>query len=71
MGNLRTTTFGNKRSPEQTLIHALSDVDGVKIAVVVFLDKNDYIQTGWSDGSMLKRIGMMDIAKQQMIFDAN
>jgi len=67
MNNLKTAQFGNKHAPEQTLIDALSVIEGTKIAVVVFLDKDDYVCTSWSDGSLLKRLGMMDIAKIRMM----
>jgi len=67
MSNLETAQFGNKHAPEQTLIDVLSNIDGAKVVVVVMLDKDDYVQTSWSDGSMLMRIGMMDVAKIRML----
>lgn len=68
--SISTAPFGGKTSPKQTIIDALElseDVD-VEIAVVVVLTKeNKIVSTGWSDGSLLKRLGMLEMAKHQMI----
>lgn len=69
MSKVRTIAFGGKRTPEQALIGAMEDelFEGAKIAVVVFLDKDEGINTCWSDGSLLKRIGLLEFAKRRMI----
>lgn len=69
MNNLKTAAFGGKRTPQQSLIGAMEDdrFADAKIAVVVFLDADDGINTCWSDGSLLKRIGLLEFAKRRMI----
>ena len=67
MSSVTTIAFGNKHTPHQTLIDATAKIDGVQTVVVVMLDADDYVVTSWSDGSMLKRLGMLDIAKLRMI----
>ena len=65
--NIRTAAFGNKHTPKQLLLDALNHADDMKICVVVQLDKDDYVLTSWSDGSSLKRMGMMQIAALRMM----
>ncbi len=67
MSSVTTIAFGNKHTPHQTLIDAMSHIDGVQTVIVVMLDEDDYVVTSWSDGSMLKRLGMLDMAKLRMI----
>jgi len=67
MGELKTAAFGNRHTPRQLLIDALEKVEKAKMAVLIYVDENDYIISGWSDGSLLKRIGMLDVAKLRMI----
>ena len=67
MSNLKTAQFGTKQTPQQTLIDALENGSKAKIAIVVYLDESYYIHTSWSDGSLLKRLGMLEIAKLKML----
>lgn len=67
MNNVKTIPFGNRHSPKQVLIDAMEHADTAKMLVVVMLDGEDYVQTSWSDGSMLARVGMCDVAKGRMI----
>ena len=69
--NISAPAFGGKRDPEQTLFDAMTHIREAKIAVVVYLDKDGFVNTGWSDGSMLKRLGMLDVAKHQMMIDTD
>lgn len=64
--NLETAQFGDKHTPDQTLIDAMNNLGDAKMVVVVVLDDEDYVRTSWSDGSLLKRMGMMDMAKTRM-----
>jgi len=65
--NIRTAAFGNKHTPKQVLLDALNQSDDMKVCVVVHLDKDDYVITSWSDGSSLKRMGMMQAAALRML----
>lgn len=65
--NVETFSFGGKHTPEQTLISALNNDDDKQCVVIVYLDRDGYVKTVWSDGSMLGRIGMLDVAKTQML----
>ena len=67
MSKVEVINFGNKRTPKQTVIDALNKMDDEQIAIVVFLSKDDYVNTAWSDGSQLKRIGMLEFAKNAMM----
>ena len=67
--SISTAAFGGKHTPKQVLLDALEKTEDCQCLVVVYLDSNDYVMTSWSDGSMLQRMGMMDVAKLRM-FDA-
>ena len=43
MSNVEAVSFGNKITPEQTLIEALNNIEGVKVVVCVILDKDEVI----------------------------
>ena len=70
MSNLKTAAFGNKRNAKQTLIDALPDMERAQCVVIVWVDENDVVRTSWADGGMLRRVGMCEVAKMQMIDDA-
>ncbi len=65
--NISVAAFGGNRTPRQALLNVLDLADDAKIAVVVILDKDDGVNTAWSDGSLLKRIGMLEFAKMRMM----
>jgi hypothetical protein len=65
--SISTAAFGGKHTPKQVLLDALNHADDFKCCVLVYVDQNDYVYTAWSDGSMLKRIGMMDVAQIRML----
>ncbi len=67
MAKIATAAFGGKHTPRQVLLDALEDADTFKCCVLVCVDDEDYVNAGWSDGSMLKRMGMMDVAKLRML----
>lgn len=67
MTNIRIAAFGNKHAPKQILLEALNIVDDMKCCVVVQLDKDDFVVTSWSNGSMLARMGMMQVAALRML----
>ena len=66
MANVETFPFGDRHTPKQTLLSCLSEVEDAKIAIVIYLDKDDYIETAWSDGSLLKRLGLLYMAADRM-----
>lgn len=67
MGNIEVIAFNNKQNPEQVLIDSMEDAKDAKALVVVMLDKDDYILTGWSHGWSTQRIGLLEIAKHRMM----
>ena len=67
---VETAAFGGKHTPKQVLLDAMGHAESFKCCVVVYLDDDDYVNTSWSDSSMLTRMGMMDVAKLRM-FDAS
>ncbi len=71
--SVKVVTFGDKRNAQQTLLEAMDHVDGdTKMIVICALGEDDEILTAWSDGSMLKRLGLCDVLKDSMIaFAAN
>jgi hypothetical protein len=67
MKNVKTRDFGGKLSPSQVLIDVMQYTDEAKTLVVVFIDKDDCINTAWADGALSQRVGLCDIAKHRMI----
>ena len=65
--NVQVAHFAGKRTPSQSVLDALGGLNDAKIAVLVFLDKDEQINTSWSDGSLLNRVGMLEFAKIRMI----
>lgn len=64
---LKTANFGNRHTPCQVLIDALHEAEDAKACIVVLLDKDDYIRTGWSDAWTTTRVGLLEFAKQRII----
>ena len=67
MTNIRTAAFGNKHTPKQLLLDALNHADQMQICIVIQLDAEDCVQTSWSDGSLLSRMGMTQVASLRML----
>jgi len=67
VSGVHTAAFGGKRTPKHTIISALEDAEDAQLAIVVLLDKDGYVMSAWSDGSCLKRLGLLEIAKQRMV----
>lgn len=65
--NIRTAVFGGRHSPEQVLLDALNHAEHMQCCVVIYFDKDEFIQTSWSDGSMLQRMGMAQVAALRML----
>jgi len=65
--NISVAAFGGNRTPEQAILDVTDLADDAQLAVVVILGKDDLIHTSWSDGSLIARIGMLEIAKKHMI----
>lgn len=68
---LKTAAFGNKLTPAQLLAGSMSDVEGASLAVLVYVDKDGYVCTGWSDGHLTDRCGILEVAKHRMIVNAS
>lgn len=74
MGSVQAKDFGGKLNPKQILIESLNDADKMDVVIVVYMDKDDYILMSTSSGSGLKKIGMLDMAKdlvKQSLKDAS
>ena len=61
-GNVETHPFGDQRTPKQVLLDCLAECDSYKQVIVVCLDENDDVRTGWSRGTYLNHIGMLGVA---------
>lgn len=61
--SVETAPFGGKLGAHQLVTSLIDELKDSQIAIVVYLDKEDCTHTYWSDGSSLKRLGMLDIAK--------
>jgi hypothetical protein len=68
--NLATAAFGDKRNPKQLLIDALPKMGEAEVAMIVYRDQDGLVQTAWSDGPLTERVGLLEIAKLQMIESA-
>ena len=66
MSNIKTIPFGNKHTPEQTLLDALNSAEDAECIVIVQMTKDGYVETSWSNGSLAMRLGMLDMAKVRM-----
>jgi len=67
---LSTAAFGNKRNAKQLLIDALKHMDGADLCVLIWRSGDKLVETAWSDGNLTERVGMLEIAKVQMIENA-
>lgn len=61
--------FGGKVSPHSLLANALSRAEEFSDVVVVCRTKDGYTSVGHSAGSVLTKLGMMDIAKDSLLED--
>jgi len=61
--SVETAPFGGKLGSHQLVTSLIDEIKDSKIAIVVYLDQDEYVWTYWSDGSSLKRLGMLDMAK--------
>lgn len=67
MTNVEAVKFGNKVTPQQALLGTLNEATDMDCVVIVYVDREGYIRTSWSNSSMLKRLGMMQVASNRMI----
>ena len=61
--------FGDQHTPEQVLLKALQDCkegSPYKSVIVVAIDEDDYITSGWSNSSALSRLGMLDMCMERI-----
>lgn len=65
--SVETAPFGGKLGAHQLVTSLIDEIKESQIAIVVFLDKDDFVETYWSDGSSLKRLGMLDMAKRRIM----
>ncbi len=65
--SIKVVDFGGKLTPEQLLLRCMEHASRAKILCVVMLDEDDYILTGASDGSALKKLGLLDVFKDRLM----
>lgn len=65
--SIKVVDFGGKLTPDQLLLRCMEKSSTAKIVCVVMLDADDYILTGASDGSALKKLGMIDVFKDRLV----
>lgn len=66
--NIRIGKFGNRHTPQQTLLDALSIADELDFVVVVVRFKEDNgVTAGWSDSSMLEKLGLLTLAQYEIL----
>lgn len=67
MSDVKVGAFGDKMNAEQLILDMQSKVGGAQLAVVVYLDEDDYVKTYWTSGSNLKMVGMLHVAQEALI----
>ncbi len=65
--SVETAAFGSKKSAKQVLIDAIQHSDDAQGLIIVMKDKDGYINSSWSDGSGLERIGLLQVAIARQI----
>ena len=65
--SVEPVAFGGKHTPEHILYHALNEKDDITTLVIILEKGEDKISIGWSDGVLLKRLGMCEAAKIEML----
>lgn len=64
---IKVVDFGGKLTPDQLLLRCMEKSSTAKIVCVVMLGEDDYVMTGASDGSCLKKIGMLEMFKDRLV----
>ncbi len=64
---VKVVDFGGKLTPDQLLLRCMERSSTAKIVCVIMLTDDDYILTGASDGSALKKLGMIDYFKDKLL----
>ena len=65
--SIKVVDFGGKLTPDQLLLRCMEKSSTAKIVCVVMLGDDNYIMTGASDGSCLKKLGMIDVFRDRLI----
>lgn len=53
-------------TPLSLLTNALESVSDKEQVIVISIDNEGYIKTGWSDGGGVRTIGLLEVAKIQI-----
>ena len=67
MTNVHVIPFGENIDPKRLMLDIYNEMGDVKAAVVIYLDEDGGINTGWSSAPITERLGMMEFAKARMI----
>lgn len=54
-------------TPQALLENTLVNIDNIERAVIMVLDKSGEVKIGWSSGSVLEVLGVVEAAKTTMI----
>lgn len=54
-------------TPKSLLQSALNHIDDKEIIVVISIDNDGYVATGWSEGGSIRTLGLLEVAKTQLI----
>ena len=65
-GNVETVEFGDEKTPSQVLYDALAKADEWQQIIVIGLDSDNDVCTGWSTGRYLNHIGMLTQATHML-----
>ena len=67
MGDVKAGDFGGDKSPRQVLLDALDECENYEDLVVVAIDKEGFVRTGWASGFTTTHVGMLAFASQRLI----
>ena len=67
MGKLHVLDCRDNFTPKQSILQALERVDELKQLVWIAVDKNDQAYCGWSDGPDLHVLGLLEIARDDVL----
>ena len=65
--SIKVGDFGGKMTPDQLLLKCMEKSSTAKIVCVVMLGADNHIMTGASDGSCLKKLGMLELFRDRLI----
>lgn len=72
--NEKTLNFDAYKAKKEGIVtthslleNAFNNAENFEQVVVITIDNEGYVQTGWSDGGGIRTIGLLEVAKQQIM----